>query len=92
MNRLASRRRFLWHTAATGVFCGLGDLSFLSRLPVVSAAEARLPAGAVSLRPEIAPLVRLLEATPRARLLEEVGHLTSALAAITAILGLWPAR
>jgi hypothetical protein len=72
MNRLASRRRFLWQTAATGVVCGLGDLRFLSRLPAVSAAEARLPAGAVSLRPEIAPLVRLLVATPRARLLEEV--------------------
>jgi hypothetical protein len=72
MIRLASRRRFLWHTAATGVVCGLSDLRFLSRLPAVSAAETRLPAGAVSLRPEIEPLVRLLEATPQARVLEEV--------------------
>jgi hypothetical protein len=39
----------------------------------VSADEAQLDAKLVRLRPEIEPLVRLLEETPRERLLEEVG-------------------
>ena len=70
----ASRRRFLAATAAGGALAGLGDFSFLSRLPRVGAAEAKLDPGAVRLRPEIEPLVRLLEETPRERLLEEVGR------------------
>jgi hypothetical protein len=58
--------------AAGGAWLGLGDLSFLSKLPPVSAAESKLPPKLVQLRPEIEPLVRLLEETPRERLLEEV--------------------
>src|SRR5207302_2205725 len=49
-----------------------GDLGFLSRLPRVSAAETRLGAGVARFTPEIEPLVRLLEDTPRERLLEEI--------------------
>ena len=52
-----------------------GDLGFLSRLPRVSAAEARLNPSVVRFSAEIEPLVRLLEDTPRERLLEEVGPL-----------------
>ena len=63
-----SRRRFLGTTAAAGAVFGLDQL----RLPRVSAAEAHLPPSAVRLRPEIEPLVRLIEETPRERLLEEV--------------------
>jgi hypothetical protein len=66
------RRSFLKGAAATGALAGLGDLGFLSQLPPVSAAEARLDSKMVQLHPEIEPLVRLLENTPRARLLEEV--------------------
>jgi hypothetical protein len=51
----------------------LGGLGLLPRLPLVSAAEARLDPAAVRFLPEIEPLVRLLEDTPRERLLEEVG-------------------
>jgi len=51
---------------------GLGELPFLRQLGRVSAEEAVLPPGVVRLRPEIEPLVRLLEETPRGRLLEEV--------------------
>src|SRR6266849_5943869 len=69
---MATRRRFLKTAAATGAAFGLGDLSFLGRLPHVSAAETKLPAGLVRLQPETEPLVRLLEQTPRERLLEEV--------------------
>ncbi len=50
----------------------LGDLGFLSRLRPVSADEAKLDPKVVRLQPEIEPLVRLLEDTPRQRLLEEV--------------------
>src|SRR5215467_8722695 len=66
------RRTFLGTTATAGALIGLGDLSFLSALPQVSAAETKLNKKLVSLCSEIEPLVRLLEETPRERLLEEV--------------------
>ena len=72
MNPPTSRRHFLRSAATTGALLGLGDLSFLARLPLVSAADTRLDSKSVRLLPEIEPLVRLLEETPRARLLEEV--------------------
>jgi hypothetical protein len=53
---------------------GLGEIGFLGRLGVVSAAEAKLEPKSVRLRPEIEPLVRLIEETPRDRLLEEVAE------------------
>jgi hypothetical protein len=53
---------------------GLGDLSFLAKLNPVAAAETALDTKTVRLRPEIEPLVRLLEETPRDRLLEEVAE------------------
>jgi len=71
---LTSRRRFLHATAAGGTLAGLGDLEFLTRLPAVSAAETASDGHGVPLRPEIEPLVRLLEDTPRERLLEEVAQ------------------
>src|SRR6266571_6014832 len=66
------RRSFLKLTARTAALAGLGDLGFLSQLRPVSAAEAKLEPKLVRLHPEIEPLVRLLEATPRERVLEEV--------------------
>src|SRR5690606_19448771 len=72
MNARFDRRGFLKTAAAGGTLLGLGDLGFLSRLRPVSAAEARLDPNIVRLDPELEPLVRLLEATPREQLLEEV--------------------
>src|SRR5262252_4608180 len=67
----STRRQFLKSSA--GAAClGLGGLGFLSHLPRVSAAEAAVPTQVVRFSPEIEPLVRLLEDTPRERLLEEV--------------------
>ncbi len=66
------RRTFLQRSATTAALAGLGNLAFLSGLPRVTAAEARLPARAVQLHSGIEPLVRLLENTARARVLEEV--------------------
>jgi hypothetical protein len=70
--RRTDRRIFLKTSAAAGALFGLGDLGFLSRLPRVSAAEAKVATGIVRFSPEIEPLVRLLEDTSRDRLLEEV--------------------
>src|SRR5438094_10227690 len=72
MNAATTRRHFLKTAAGTGALIGLGDLGFLSQLRPVSAAEAKLEPDIVRFDPEIEPLVRFLEATPRERLLEEV--------------------
>jgi hypothetical protein len=74
MNLPKSRRDFLKTTATTGAWLGLGDLSFLSRLPGVTRADAQVNPKAVRFHPEIEPLVRMLEETPRERLLEEVAQ------------------
>jgi hypothetical protein len=74
MNLPTSRRDFLKTTATSGALLGLGDLSFLSQLPGVSRADAQLNPKSVQFQPEIEPIVRLLEETPRAALLEEVAR------------------
>ncbi len=72
MSPLNPRRHFLKTAATTGALWAFGDLSFLSQLPAISRADARLDPKAVRLQPEIEPLVRLLEETPREQLLEKV--------------------
>jgi hypothetical protein len=67
------RRSFLKTVTGTGALAGLGDLGFLAQLQPVSAAEAKLKPAMVRLHSEIEPLVRLLEDTPRERVLEEIG-------------------
>jgi hypothetical protein len=70
MSTHTDRRQFL-RTAAIGSAIGL-DLAFLGSLPPVSAADAKLDPKVVRLDPDIEPLVRLLEGTPRDKLLEEI--------------------
>jgi len=72
MSSHSTRRSFLETTTTGGTLLGLGDLSFLSQLRPVSAAEAQLDPKVVRLGGEIEPVVRLLEETPRDKLLEEV--------------------
>ena len=72
MSRPVDRRSFLQAAVAGGAVLGAGDLGFLSRLRPVSAAEASLDSDLVRLDPGIEPTVRLIEDTPRERLLEEV--------------------
>jgi hypothetical protein len=66
MRATPDRRTFLQSSAA------LGSLAFLSELPVVSTADAKANPDLVRLAPEIEPFVRLIEDTPREKLLEEV--------------------
>ncbi len=69
-----NRRQFVAQTMQAGALAGLGDLAFLQGLPPVSADEAKVPAAKVQLSPDIEPLVRLIEDTPRDKLLEAVGE------------------
>ncbi len=66
----APRRRFLKAAGSTLLGSGFG---FLARLPLVSAAEARVDPALVPLHADIEPMVRFVEDTPRDRLLEEIG-------------------
>jgi hypothetical protein len=68
------RRRFLGLAAGTATLAGGTGLNFLSQLRPLSAAEATLPSRRVALQAGIEPLVRLLEDTPRERVIEEVAH------------------
>jgi hypothetical protein len=66
------RRDFLKTAAETGATLGLANFGFMSQLRPVSAAEAKLDPNKVRYSDDIEPLVRLLEETPRERVLEEV--------------------
>jgi hypothetical protein len=67
------RRSFIHRAAGASALAGLGDFGFLTPLGRVSAAEAKLDPRTVQFDPGIEPLVRLLEDTPRDRVLEAVG-------------------
>lgn len=68
------RRSFLRSAAGLGAVVGANGLGFLARLPRVSAGEASIDHKFVQFRPEIEPLVRLMEESPRERVLEEIGQ------------------
>lgn len=72
MNFPPNRRQFLQSAGLGSAAVTLGNLGILGSLPPVSAAEAEAKPDIVRLRPEIEPIVRLIEDTPRERLLEEV--------------------
>jgi hypothetical protein len=67
-----TRRDFIGTTLKAGAAVGLADLAFLHGLPPVSAQEAKLPRAMVRLSPDIEPLVRLIEETPRERLMDVI--------------------
>jgi hypothetical protein len=69
-----SRRDFLRTGSLGTLMAALGDVSFLAGLPRVSAADAAPDPKIVRFSPEIEPLVRLIEDTPRNRLLEAVAE------------------
>jgi hypothetical protein len=71
-----TRRRFMESALAGGALAGFSSLGLdfgsLGGLPRVSAEETKTDGRVVKLSPDIEPLVRLLEETPRERLLEQV--------------------
>src|SRR4051812_37546685 len=67
-----NRRVFVRRGASCAALAGLADFAFLSKLGRVTAAEASVKQDMVRLDPEVEPLVRLLENTPRERVIEEV--------------------
>src|SRR5437588_12655898 len=68
-----NRRDFLARRLKAGAVAGLADFAFLRGLPPVSAAEAK--AGArVQFSPDMEPLVRLIEDTPREKLFEKIAE------------------
>ncbi len=68
----STRREFFQRSVASGSALGIAGLDFLSGLPSVTAAETKLDPKVVALDSEIEPLVRVLEETPRGKLLEEI--------------------
>jgi hypothetical protein len=65
-----TRRTFLANAARVGALAGLGDFAFLRSLPPLSAGEVRGTRNVVRFSADIEPLARLLEETPRNRLIE----------------------
>jgi hypothetical protein len=72
MHHPLNRRQFVNRTLAAGTLASLGDLAFLHGLPPVRADDAKPAPGTVQLSPDIEPFVRLLEETPRDKLIETV--------------------
>jgi hypothetical protein len=66
-----NRRRFVTGSLSAGAIAALGDFSFLNGLPA-PAAEDKAARKLVPLSSEIEPLVRLIEDTPRDKLLERI--------------------
>jgi hypothetical protein len=69
----STRRQFLRHAAGGGLLA-LGHVPLISGLRPVLAEEAQLDTKMVQFHPDIEPLVRLLEETPREQLLEQVAQ------------------
>ncbi len=67
------RREFVSLGLSAGLAAGVGDFAFLNQLPPVRAADIQATPAVVQLGSEMEPLVRLIEDTPRAKLLEVVG-------------------
>jgi hypothetical protein len=68
---MSTRRAFLARSAQLGALTTVGDFAFLQNLPPLSAQQVQRQIAPV--QADLEPLVRLIEDTPRARLLEEVG-------------------
>lgn len=72
MSFASNRRQFLSTAASATALAGMPALGFLGKLPVVSAEDARPDPKVVKLSGDIEPLVRVIEQTPREKLLEEM--------------------
>ena len=68
---MTTRRAFLARSAQAATVATVGDFAFLHNLPTLSAQQVQRSIAPV--QADLEPLVRLIEDTPRNRLLEEVG-------------------
>jgi hypothetical protein len=71
LTRKSTRRAFL-KTASAGSLTAVGGFAFLSQLPHVSAEDAKLKPKLLQFDDHIEPLVRLIEESPRDKLLEQI--------------------
>jgi hypothetical protein len=70
MRGMLRRRRFLQSTSALGLGASLGSFDALLGISPAHASEMTLGPGAVQFRPEIEPVVRWIEETPRDKVFE----------------------
>jgi hypothetical protein len=90
MNRGLKRRRFLQTASALGLSAELGPWASLKTITPLRANEARVSPQVVRFRPEIEPVVRLIEETPRERALEvAISQLKSGLSYRNLLAGLF---
>ncbi|MGO9463117.1 MAG: hypothetical protein ACLQIB_31745 [Isosphaeraceae bacterium] len=90
MNRGLKRRRFLQMASALGLGAELAPWASLKTITPLRANEARVSPEMVRFRPEIEPVVRLIEETPRERALEvAIGQLKSGLSYRNLLAGLF---
>jgi hypothetical protein len=89
-NLRVGRRQFLQSTSALGLGAGLGSWSLLRGITPAHAADLQVGPDAVRFRPEIEPVVRWIEETPRDRALEvAVAHLKDGLSYRDLLAGLF---
>ena len=69
---MATRREFLTRSAQFGTIAAAGDFAFLQNLPSLSAQEVQRSLAPV--QDDVEALVRLIEESPRNRLLEQMGE------------------
>jgi len=80
MREMVRRRRFLQSASALGLGAGLGSWGSLAWVTPARAADLAVGPDAVRFRPEIEPVVRWIEETPRDRVFEvALGHLKKGL-------------
>jgi hypothetical protein len=67
-----NRRRFVTRSLSCGAIAAFGDFSFLHGLPALAADSDKSSRHLVPLHADIEPLVRLIEDTPRDKILERI--------------------
>jgi hypothetical protein len=72
MSASTHRRTFLKQMAEAGLLANLGGFAFLNKLPRLSAQDVRGGRNLAPVEADVEPLVRLLEETPRAQVLQAV--------------------
>jgi hypothetical protein len=82
---MSTRREFLTRTTQLGALAGLADFAFIKGLPALSAQQVERSLAPV--QGDLEPLIRLVEDTPRNRLLEEIAQRIRSGASYQQILG-----